>query len=66
MNSSDRIAPIDVYLWVMFVMIGFAAGMSFQDSKMKKESVKHGYAEFYLDGNHDKQWRWKDCNVASH
>lgn len=25
----------------------------------KKDSVKQGKAEYYLDESHNKQWRWK-------
>lgn len=30
------------------------------DAEWKKDAVKRGYAEYYLDENNDRQWRWKE------
>ncbi len=27
---------------------------------IKDEAVKAGHAEYYLDGNNERQWRWRD------
>jgi hypothetical protein len=35
--------------------IGYAGGKA----EMQDEAVKIGYAEYYLDAEHNKQWRWK-------
>lgn len=41
---------------------GLAMFVTFEllDAKWRKEAVKQGKAEFYLDENHKRQWRWKE------
>ena len=29
------------------------------DDSWRHQIVQHGCAEYYLDDNHDRQWRWK-------
>jgi len=31
------------------------------NTKWKNEADKKGYAEYYLDKDNNKQWRWKKC-----
>lgn len=30
------------------------------DRYWKKEAMEAGYAEYYLDENNERQWRWKE------
>lgn len=30
------------------------------ETRWKNDAVKHDKAEYYLDQNHERQWRWKD------
>jgi len=30
------------------------------NNSWRQQIADHGCAEFYLDQNHDRQWRWKD------
>lgn len=46
---------------------GFAAivpvallAMGRLDSEWRDEAVKAGHAEYYLDADHNRQWRWKE------
>lgn len=48
------IVSMSVALLTLISVIG-AVVKSFQD-----DAVKHGHAEFYLDANNERQWRWKD------
>lgn len=29
------------------------------DRKWKREAIRAGFAEYYFDGEHNRQWRWK-------
>ena len=43
---------------ILGILIGVAA-MAFIQVDLKMEAVKAGKAEYYLDENNNKQWRWK-------
>jgi hypothetical protein len=36
------------------------AGAISEHDYMRDEAVKHHAAEYYLDANNDRQWRWLD------
>lgn len=40
-------------------VIGFLSGSTFAEKYWKQEAYKHGKAEYYLDQNNERQWRWK-------
>lgn len=40
-------------------MIGFVVGFCVATNEYEKTAVKEDKAEYYLDENNDKQWRWK-------
>jgi hypothetical protein len=51
--------------WLPFVaglVIGICLGMCFimANGKSHMEIVKAGHAEYYLDENYHRQWRWKE------
>lgn len=41
------------------VLCGFILGLAALASDWKRDAVRNGKAEYYLDKNHKKQWRWK-------
>lgn len=52
---------INLGLVVGFI-VGITAGImvaSVVHFTWKERAVKQGKAEFYLDSNHNRQWRWK-------
>lgn len=42
---------------VSIIFVGFTLG---DQGSLKAEAVEAGHAEYYLDENHDRQWRWKE------
>ena len=51
-------------LLIGMLIAAFIAGMAWMTFPYKEkhyhdEAVKAGHAEYYLDANHDKQFRWK-------
>jgi len=30
-------------------------------NQLKNDAIQHGVAEYYLDANNNKQFRWKEC-----
>jgi hypothetical protein len=55
-------AELMVLLCIAFI-VGFFTGtycMKVRQANLwQKDAVAHGKAEYYLDKDHDKQWRWK-------
>ena len=47
---------------LLFIVIGFAFGglvnSLLNQGYLQKESVKAGHAEYYLDKDNNRQWRW--------
>lgn len=41
------------------LIFGFFIGHSSAKGSYRKEAIKRGVAEYYLDENHERQWRWK-------
>jgi hypothetical protein len=50
---------ITAILIICILGVVFMLGHSFACISMKNEAVKNGKAEYYLDSDNDKQWRWK-------
>lgn len=43
-----------------FFFGAFLCGVSLEHKFMKDRAVEHGAAEYYLDENHERQFRWLD------
>lgn len=50
---------LDMIFLSVALIIGFAAGGCMTQAYCEKQAVKSGHAEYYLDENNNKQWRWK-------
>ena len=37
---------------------GFIVGVDLRTKRLRNEAVDAGVAEYYLDANHTRQWRW--------
>lgn len=48
------------YIFVLIFILGFIAGSFHGFNSARKEAVAKGKAEYYLDNNHQRQWRWKE------
>lgn len=44
---------------VLGIIAGMIIGILLQYSKDQADAVKAGKAEYYLDKDNNKQWRWK-------
>jgi len=59
----DNPGPFAILLFLLCIIL-FGAGGLVTGSEMnriwKDESVEKGYAIYYLDENHVKEWRWLD------
>jgi hypothetical protein len=49
------IAIVFIVGWI----IGFVVGFCVATNEFEKTAVKQGKAEYYLDENNERQWRWK-------
>jgi len=47
---------------LLSLFAGSIIGCMLEDEHHKDEAVKQGHAEYYLDENNEKQWRWKEKN----
>lgn len=47
---------------VGMLFVGLLWGISCQHDIFNNTAVKAGVAEYYLDENHEKQFRFKECN----
>ena len=45
---------------IVFGLIIFFVGVHVGYNTMKNHAVKAGRAEYYLDDNNERQWRWKE------
>lgn len=43
----------------------YTGGRCDERDKWEKEAVERGHAEFYLDHNHERQWRWKPTTTIT-
>ena len=50
---------LDVMFLIGALLVGFCIGGCVCNTAWEKTSVKAGKAEFFLDENNNKQWRWK-------
>lgn len=42
------------------ILVGVITSNIARDAVWKAEAVEAGHAEYYLDENNERQWRWKD------
>jgi hypothetical protein len=49
-----------ICLVIMVFVVSSQGGIKTGRIQMQKEVVKAGHAEYYLDENHERQWRWKE------
>lgn len=47
------------------LIAGYLMGRDFNVEQWKQEAVSHGAAEFYLDQDNKRQWRWLDEKLES-
>jgi putative Ca2+/H+ antiporter (TMEM165/GDT1 family) len=45
---------------MMFLLTGIFFGGYLATEDMMLKAVKAGHAEYFLDSNNQKQWRWKE------
>jgi len=50
--------PIILIGFGVGLFIGLALGGTVAEDAAKDNAVKTGHAEYYLDKDHNKQWRW--------
>lgn len=50
---------ITAIMFIVGVIIGFVIGFLVATNEHEKTAVKADKAEYYLDSNNNKQWRWK-------
>ena len=42
-------------------IVFFTNPIGHETRQMHNEAVTTGHAEYYLDENNERQWRWKEC-----
>lgn len=53
------ITSVAIVAWTVFIWyMGFATGQVQVEGRCENDAVKQGHAEYYLDENHQRQWRW--------
>lgn len=58
MNDSS-VGILALVMLILGLWIGLAIGGSGATSDLRTEAIKAGVAEYYLDANHERQFRWK-------
>ena len=54
-----------VEFWLLAILIaiavfgGYWAGAASEHDDFQEKAVNEGHAEYYLDENNERQWRWK-------
>lgn len=56
--NKDGLILISYLLMIIIGFIAGALGTKNPRSYFEAEAVEAGHAEYYLDENYDKQWRW--------
>ncbi len=41
-------------------LLGLLLGLGSGKESLRSEAVKSGHAEYYLDANNERHWRWKE------
>ena len=59
MKNEDNMPPLVVLILLFLAAFcAYMAGSGSAASDFRNEAVKHGAAEYYLDANNEKQFRW--------
>ena len=57
--SDDLAAGMIALFAIIAFGVGMFCGSCTQRNQCTDEAVKIGHAEYYLDSEHNRQWRWK-------
>lgn len=49
-----------IFLMFVGLFFGMFIGICLADDVWHNKAVKHNKAEYYLDNNNNRQWRWKE------
>ena len=49
---------------VLSCILGVRAGCRVTRAELERSAIEAGHAEYYLDHNHQRQWRWKPTNAT--
>jgi len=64
-GNLEAMGCMAVIIFVFFAFLAFCIGGSegdrFARESMQDEAVRAGHAEYYLDKDNNRQWRWKEC-----
>lgn len=55
----DQGFVVGIIMTAVTLVMFFAWVAKLTDDSWRDQIVAHGCAEYYLDENHDRQWRWK-------
>ena len=58
---SDRVGIVSLIVLGMLI-VGWAFGYVTASSAWRAEATELGHGEYYLDKDHNRQWRWKERN----
>lgn len=60
----ETIGVLIVFLVIALFLVSHGDTMGFKKGcdAVRKQLVEDGYAEYYIDNNHEKQWRMKPKN----
>lgn len=59
-NDDDMPVWLAAILSIIFGLIGYFVGGSAAEKSTHESAIKAGVAEYYLDQNHERQFRWKE------
>ena len=57
MSTGDMVLTVGVI--IIIYIVGAYCGYNVGVEEHKKQAVKAGHAEYYIDKDFDKRWRWK-------
>lgn len=58
--SDNAAAALAAFCAFIGFILGVFAGSGIGAESIREEAVKAGAAEYYLDGSHHRQFRWKN------
>lgn len=57
----DRTIELMLCTLTLGLIMGFLIGGCSAQAYWENHTVEAGHAEYYLDNEHTRQWRWKEC-----
>lgn len=60
-NNPSPWYALTAVLMLITALIGSMCGRQQGMEVVKRDAVKVGYAEFFVDKDNNLQWRWKEC-----